>query len=602
MKLLTVITGLIAAAEGAAIGNAMDVQNVLQSVLTIAPSRPLNSSKPPNILFVITDDQDLQLDSISYTPHILKHMRDKGTFFSNHFVTTALCCPSRVSLWTGRQAHNTNVTDVNPPHGGYPKFVNRGFNDNFLPVWLQEAGYDTYYTGKLFNAHTVDNYHSPYVNGFNGSEFLLDPFTYSYLNSTYQRNQDPPVSYEGQHTTDVITGKALGFLDDALRGDRPFFVAVAPIAPHSNVNPFALDDPHQVTMDAPIPLERHRLLFPGVKVPRTENFNPDEPSGVSWIRGLPQQNQSVVDHGDLYYRSRLQALQGVDELVDSLVTRLAESDQLDNTYIIYTSDNGFHIGQHRLPPGKTCGFEEDIRVPLFIRGPGVPEGYVQDSVTTHIDLAPTIFNLAGIPHRDDFDGTAIPLTPDYAGPRHEHVIVEFWGPAVFEGDFSQIEADSDPLGIDGSIFLPNNTYKSVRLLGEGYNLYYAVWCNNEHELYDLSTDPYQLHNLYPNGAVLGENEPHLLGRTLSQAISRLDALLLVLKSCQGLTCIEPWKVVQPQHTIHTLRDALDEQYDLFYQERPRVSFNWCDTGYVIEAEGPQAPLTTRHGLPWDAWV
>lgn len=146
----------------------------------------------------------------------------------------------------------------------------------------------------------------------------------------------------------------------------------------------------------------------------------------------------MVDYGDLYYRSRLQALQGVDELVDSLVTRLEESDQLDNTYIIYTSDNGFHIGQHRLPPGKTCGFEEDIRVPLFIRGPGVREGYVQNSVTTHIDLAPTLFHLAGIPQRSDFDGTAIPVTPDFTGPRHEHVTVEFWGRAVLEGDFSRL--------------------------------------------------------------------------------------------------------------------------------------------------------------------
>lgn len=146
----------------------------------------------------------------------------------------------------------------------------------------------------------------------------------------------------------------------------------------------------------------------------------------------------MVDYGDFYYRSRLQALQGVDELFDKLVTRLEESGQLDNTYIIYTSDNGFHIGQHRLPPGKTCGFEEDIRVPFFIRGPGVPEGFEQDSVTTHIDLAPTIFQLAGIPHRPDFDGTPIPVTPDFGGPRHEHVTVEYWGQAVLEGDYSHI--------------------------------------------------------------------------------------------------------------------------------------------------------------------
>lgn len=106
--------GLIVATEGAAIGS--NVQSVLQSVL-LGLNESQQSSKPPNILFVITDDQDLQLDSISYTPLIQKHLRDKGTFFRNHFVTTALCCPSRVSLWTGRQAHNTNVTDVNPPYG-----------------------------------------------------------------------------------------------------------------------------------------------------------------------------------------------------------------------------------------------------------------------------------------------------------------------------------------------------------------------------------------------------------------------------------------------------------------------------------------------------
>jgi arylsulfatase A-like enzyme len=123
----------------------------------------------PNIVFILTDDQDLRLDSLDYMPFVRRHLIEQGTFYKHHYCTVALCCPSRVSLLTGRAAHNTNVTDVKPPYGGYPKFVSQGFNDNFLPVWLQEAGYSTYYTGKLFNAHTVDNYHSPYVNGFNGS-------------------------------------------------------------------------------------------------------------------------------------------------------------------------------------------------------------------------------------------------------------------------------------------------------------------------------------------------------------------------------------------------------------------------------------------------
>lgn len=166
-----------------------------------------------------------------------------------------------------------NEIDTIP--GGYPKFIDRGFNENFLPVWLQEAGYDTYYTGKLFNAHTVDNYDKPHVNGFNGSDFLLDPYTYTYLNATYQRNHDPPVSYEGQHTMDVITTKALGFLDDAVEGKRPFFVTIAPVAPHSNIDPSVMRS-GEATMSAPIPMERHQHLFENVTVPRTKHFNPEE--------------------------------------------------------------------------------------------------------------------------------------------------------------------------------------------------------------------------------------------------------------------------------------------------------------------------------------
>ena len=251
------------------------------------------AKRPPNFLFIMSDDQDLLLDSLSYTPLTMKHMRDKGTTFSNHFVTTALCCPSRVSLWTGRLAHNTNVTDVHPPWGkclvlrnaslllmhragGYPKFVEGGFDTSFLPVWLQEAGYDTYYTGKLMNAHSIENYASPHVSGFNGSDFLLDPYTYDYMNATYQRSHDAPVSYLGRHTTEVLTEKAMGFLEDALAGERPFFLAVSPIAPHSNMNGTYGGGSGPLWMDEPIPEDRHKHLFPEAKVPRTANFNPKE--------------------------------------------------------------------------------------------------------------------------------------------------------------------------------------------------------------------------------------------------------------------------------------------------------------------------------------
>lgn len=120
-------------------------------------------------------------------------------------------------------------------------------------------------------------------------------------------------------------------------------------------------------------------------------------------------------------------------MVDKLVARIEESEQLEDTYIIYTSDNGFHIGQHRLPPGKACGFEEDIRVPFFIRGPGIPQNVIQDAVTTHIDIAPTLLGLAGLPLRDTFDGTPMPVAPPLNGSRHEHIAVEYWGYGYLEG-------------------------------------------------------------------------------------------------------------------------------------------------------------------------
>ena len=163
--------------------------------------------------------------------------------------------------------------------GGYPKFVSQGLNERYLPVWLQEAGYNTYYTGKLFNAHTVFNYHKPYPAGFTGSDFLLDPFTYEYLNSTWQRNRDPPVSHEGHYTTDVLAQKAKGFLDDAVKAGAPFFLTIAPVAPHSNVEVHgtnAVDPKGSFDITPPVSAERHKHLFTDVNIPRTDHFNPEK--------------------------------------------------------------------------------------------------------------------------------------------------------------------------------------------------------------------------------------------------------------------------------------------------------------------------------------
>ncbi|CAK7216017.1 hypothetical protein SCUCBS95973_002662 [Sporothrix curviconia] len=574
--------------------------------------------KQPNFVFIITDDQDLHMNSLDYLPFVKKHLRDRGTTYQRHFCTTAVCCPSRVSLWTGKQAHNTNVTDVNPPHGGYPKFISQGLNDNYLPVWLQEAGYDTYYTGKLFNAHTVENYNAPKAKGWTHNDFLLDPYTYQYLNAQYQRDDEPPVSYKGQYTVDVLADKAFGFLEDAaanLRSDgTPFFLGIAPVAPHSNVEIETvsgdIDDILAARFTPPIAAKRHEHLFADVKVPRTPHFNPEQPEGVSWVRRLAHQSQENVDFNDHFYRQRLRALQSIDELVDGLFARLDRLGLADSTYVIYTTDNGFHIGQHRLQPGKECGFEEDINIPLVVRGPGVPGGRVSQAVTTHIDLAPTLLKLARAPARADFDGEPIPLTAreldaaavDDGSGRHEHVTVEYWGFAASEGDFGYTNE---------SRMVTNNTYKAVRIIGRSYNLYYAVWCSGEHELYNLDTDPYQQHNLLGAGSASGSASSSsapafLLDIPLAKVAARLDSLLFVLKSCRGRACVRPWDELHPDGDVRNLREALRPEFDAFYEvEQKRVSFSRCELGYLVDAEGPQFEhdgIAYRHGAKWHEWV
>ncbi|KAH7386286.1 alkaline-phosphatase-like protein, partial [Cadophora sp. MPI-SDFR-AT-0126] len=542
----------------------------------------------PNIVLIITDDQDLHLNSLSYQPALQKHLGAQGTTFNKHYCTISVCCPSRVNLLTGRMAHNTNVTDLSPPYGGYPIFLAQGLNDNYLPVWLQAGGYNTYYTGKLMNGHSVDLWNNPYPAGWNGTGFLLDYSTYFYHNSEFQEDQTSPVA-RPEYSTDVIRDYALGFLDKATNAGGPFFIGVAPIAPHSRLN--YRNDTGRAYFDAAVPADRHKDLYPHVQVPRGANFNPDMPSGASWVSQLPKLNDSEIEYMDTFYRARLQSLAAVDELVDAVVNRIEALGISDNTYIIYTSDNGYHIAQHRLQPGKTCAYEEDINIPFLIRGPGIPKNKTVDFVTSHTDIAPTLLKLAGIDLRDEFDGIPMPLTVQemdqaISSPLHDHVALEFWGDGIGEGDFANE-------GVGGARY-KNNTYKALRVIGDDYSLAYTVWCTNEHELYDMMKDPEQMDNLATN---IGGS---LMGHALNQVTARLDALMMVMKSCKSAQCTTPWSTLHPKGDVNTLTDALDPKYDAFYSRQPKVSFTSCEPGYIISAEGPQVPLLYRTGN-WNDW-
>jgi N-acetylglucosamine-6-sulfatase len=159
---------------------------------SVAVSASEKSPAKPNIIVILTDDQDLHLNSMDYMPGVKKHLTDEGTYFNHHFATISLCCPSRANMWTGKAAHNTNVTDLSPPFGeilsiqpllfdtdsigGYPKFIQEGYNKKWLPVWLQEAGYQTFFTGKLMNGHSIENYKPKVADlALDGHDFMLEP-------------------------------------------------------------------------------------------------------------------------------------------------------------------------------------------------------------------------------------------------------------------------------------------------------------------------------------------------------------------------------------------------------------------------------------------
>lgn len=243
---------------------------------------------------------------------------------------------------------------MSPPHGGFPKIANRGINDDYLPLWMQGAGYNTYYVGKLWNFHNVDNYDDPFVRGYNGSDFLLDPYTYRYWEPVTTHNGEPPVNYAGKYSTDLVSDFSDKFLDEALSHKEPWFLTVAPIAPHSNA---VFDEyTNQSYFNAPKAAPRHEHLFHDYKIPRDSSFNQPIKGGASWVGKLPVLNESVLAYNDYFQGQRLRSLQAVDEMVHRLVTKLDKAEVLDDTYIFYSTDNGFHISQHSMHPGKECGY------------------------------------------------------------------------------------------------------------------------------------------------------------------------------------------------------------------------------------------------------
>ncbi|KAF9411412.1 hypothetical protein BGZ76_005350 [Entomortierella beljakovae] len=476
-----------------------------------------------------------------------------------------MCCPSRVSLWSGQFAHNHNVTDESPPHGSYTKFVSQKLDQNWLPTWLQAAGYSNNYIGKFINGVTPSLKLAP--KGFDKDHWepLVSPGIYTFYSPLFATNDGPLEAHEGVYQTDIISDKSIAILDDLAKNkSNPFLFVISPTAPHDEV----WQTPKGTIFTPPLPAKRHEHLFPNAKAPRHPNFNPEKNDKVSWIGTLPRLNETEIEAIDATYRARLQSLQATDELVERVIKRLEENGQLDNTYIVYTTDNGYHLGTHRMFAGKQTAFEEDTNIPFIIRGPGIAKNKKSNAVATHTHFPATVLKLANLPIPDELDAHSIPVLENkkvYGKDQPtEAFSVEFWSNAFMENTTARFDT---------------NTYKSVRLIGQGYNLLYTVWCTGEKEYYDLVRDPFQIKNIYR--------------QTKPSFLDRLDALLNVLRTCKGPTCRDPWSVIHHKtksdhHSngdkVRSLKDALNKKYDRFYADQPKFSFKGCIPYYLTDNE------------------
>ena len=434
-----------------------------------------------------------------------------------------------------------------------------------------------------------------------------------------QRGVEAPVP-GNNYTTTIVSDTSIDFLEDAMKDkSKPFFLMAATVACHASSDNADFEEgddgetmPHggkNAEGPVPIPEDEYKNDFMDLKVPDRGSYG--KHGGVSWVSMLKPFTADEENFNQLWFRRRLQALQSVDKMVKRIVDKLDAEGVLDNTYIIYTTDNGFHIGQHRLRPGKTCPFEEDINIPLIIRGPKVPKGATTDVVSSHTDIVPTILKWAGQENNaaKNLDGKALVTTKemqdDAEEQNYEHTNVEYWGTPYFQG-----KKKNEDWGIP---MHPTNTYKATRVIGKGYNLMYSVYCSGEHELYDMTADPAQTNNLVTNNnspqasRTPSADEPaqspskngkrQVSGATkikigdieasFESIRDRLDALTAVLMKCKGDTCTKPWKVLHPSGDVHTFKDAMLAKFDSFYHQQEKVKFDSCTDGYFAESESPE---------------
>jgi N-acetylglucosamine-6-sulfatase len=445
----------------------------------------------PNIVFILTDD--LTWNLVQYMPHVLE-MQNTGVAFTNYFVTDSLCCPSRSSIFTGRYPHDTGVFRNVGPDGGYLAFVKHGNDRATFATALSAAGYRTAMLGKYLNGYLPEKH--PAAPGW--TSWAVAGHAYSEFN--YALNQDGKVVQYGRSPTDYLTDvlARLGarFIQQA--ADGPFLIEIATFAPHGPYTP------------AP----RDANAFPDLRAPRTPAFDAEpDTSAAKWLFAHPALSDSDVAKIDRDFRRRAQAVLAVDKMIGELRAAVAAIGEQNNTYFVFSSDNGYHMGEHRLMPGKMTAYDTDIRVPLIVTGPGIPSGITVEEVVENVDLCPTFTELAGAAAPTAIDGRS--LVPLLHGQKvadwRTVALIEHRGP------------HTDPTDPDAPAVRSGNptTYEAIRAMSSVY----VEYADGEREYHDLAADPYELRNSFKS---LSNAEKASLHTMLDAVKNCHDA-----KSCQA---------------------------------------------------------------------
>lgn len=528
-------------------------------VLLLYPAMPAKAATRPNFVVIQTDDQPLQQFTGTWIgmngrqrpimPNTLKLVRNKGVDFRQYVTPFPLCAPSRASLLSGQYAQNHGVVRIGGPRGGWDGYRSNRIHDENIGVWLQRAGYRTMHFGKFINFYggldepaesevppgwdhwvsdATDNSTREFYGYRQNVNGVLTPrIGYPWYDQIAGKD---PLGCPGlglahcDYHTDSMSIQAAEQIRQS--GSRPFYLQLDYHTPHGDSRPPA----------GPEPAVRHydtAIKTPG---PTPPGYNEADVSDKPWFLRdeTPRLTQGEVNQLGTEHRKAVEALRSVDDGVRRIIATLRQTGKLANTYVIFTSDNGFFLGQHRIHRGKLLPYEPALRVPMAIRGPGIKPRTVSREIVANQDIAPTVLRLAGARAGSRLDGRS--MAPFWKRPKRKSrrpILLSSYQAAthLIPGDYPE-----DPVVIAGTSGKRGGAHSSAKAANQNYvgirigPYKYVEYEAGEGELYVLRNDPHELRNRF------GQPGYERIQRYLARQLKRL-------RGCSGASCrapVPPW--------------------------------------------------------------